>query len=104
MLSMVFPLIARAKPSRVGCRADYCLYMSFVNRNGDVYLFILSLALINSLFDIDAHSVSGNVARRVLSSVRGLGMKDPVTELQKSHERKSIAEAETTEMKDKKNK
>ncbi|KAL0638641.1 hypothetical protein Q9L58_002367 [Maublancomyces gigas] len=73
-------------------------------KNGDVYLFILSLALINSLFDIDAHSVSGNVARRVLSSVRGFGMKDPVTELQKSHERKSIAEVETTEMKDKKNK
>lgn len=66
------------------------------NRNGDVYLFILSLALINSLFDIDAHSVSGSVARRALSSVRGLGMKDPVTELQKPHERKSIGEPEKT--------
>lgn len=101
---MVFPLIARVNPSRVGFWADYYLYIGFVNRNGDVYLFILSLALINSLFDIDAHSVSGNVARRVLSSVRGLGMKDPVTELQKPYERKSITEVETTEMKDKKNK
>lgn len=75
-----------------------------MNRNGDVYLFIFSLALINSLFDIDAHSVSGSVARKALSSARGLGMKDPVTELQKSHDRKRIAEAEIAEGKDKKNK
>lgn len=68
--------------------------MDSVDRNGDVYLFVLSLALINSLFDIDAYSVSGSAARRVLSSVRGLGMKDPVPELQKSHERKKTAEAE----------
>lgn len=57
------------------------------DRNGDVYLFICSLAIINSLFDMEAHSVTGSAARRVLSSVRGLGLKDPVTE----KKRKAIA-------------
>lgn len=75
--------------------------MCSLDRNGDVYLFVLSLTLVNSLFDIDAHSVSGSAARRALSSVRGLGMKDPVIELQRSHERKGIAEAEITELENK---
>lgn len=57
-------------------------------KNGDVYLFICSLAIINSLFDMEAHSVTGSAARRVLSSVRGLGLKDPVNE-------KKVVEVET---------
>lgn len=72
-----------------------------LNRNGDVYLFVLSLAFINSLFDMDAHSVSGSAARRVLSSVRGLGMKDPVAELKKVQEQKKIMKPEPIERKGK---
>ncbi|PWW75362.1 hypothetical protein C7212DRAFT_297275, partial [Tuber magnatum] len=52
-------------------------------KNGDVYLFILALAIINSLFDTGAHAVSGSFSRRVLSSVRGRGLKDPVEEAEK---------------------
>lgn len=37
---------------------------------------------------MEAHSVTGSAARRVLSSVRGLGLKDPVNE-------KKVVEAET---------
>lgn len=63
------------------------MLLTCLDRNGDVYLFVCSLALINSLFDIDAHSVSGSAARRALSSVRGLGMKDPVTEPKKTQQK-----------------
>jgi hypothetical protein len=65
-----------------------CTNLLTCDRNGDVYLFVCSLAIINSLFDMEAHSVTGSAARRVLSSVRGLGLKDPVNE-------KKVVEAET---------
>lgn len=61
-----------------------------------MYLFVLSLAVINSLFDMDANSISGSTARKLLSSVRGLGMKDPVVEMKKVEEQKKIMEVETT--------
>ena len=53
-------------------------------RNGDVYLFILALAIINSLFDTGEPAVSGSFSRRVLSSLRGRGLKDPVKEAEKA--------------------
>ena len=39
---------------------------------------MLSLAIINILFEKDPYTVSGSLARKLLSSIRGRGMIDPV--------------------------
>jgi len=67
-------------------------------RNGDVYLFILALAIINSLFDTGEHAVSGSFSRRVLSSVRGRGLKDPVNEAEKALDKGKGKEVGTSEI------
>ena len=49
-------------------------------KNGDVWLFVAALAAVNVVYDMDAGTVSGAAARRVLSSVRGKGLRDLVKE------------------------
>ncbi|KAG0138702.1 hypothetical protein HOY82DRAFT_544594 [Tuber indicum] len=67
-------------------------------KNGDVYLFILALAVINSLFDTGEHAVSGSFSRRVLGSMRGRGLKDPVKEAEKALEKGKGKEIDTSEI------
>lgn len=47
-------------------------------RNGDVWLFVASLALINGIFERDPAAVTGGVVRRGLEGLRGKGWVDPV--------------------------
>lgn len=54
-------------------------------RNGDVWLFVASLALINSVFEISPANVTGGVVRRGLSGLRGRGLVDPVEKRKEDH-------------------
>lgn len=49
-------------------------------KNGDVYLFVVALMVVNCIYDRDPGAVSGGAARRVLSSLRGRGFRDHVVE------------------------
>ena len=45
-------------------------------RNGDVWLFVASLMLVNVVYELDAKAVSGGILRKGLSSLRGEGLVD----------------------------
>ena len=47
-------------------------------RNGDVWLFVASLAVINSVFELNPSAVSSGVVRQGLSSLRGRDLFHPV--------------------------
>ena len=56
-------------------------------KNGDVYLFVVALMVVNCVYDRDPGAVSGGAARRVLSSLRGRGFRDYVAEKMEKEKR-----------------
>ncbi|KAI9827850.1 MAG: hypothetical protein M1832_004339 [Thelocarpon impressellum] len=50
-------------------------------RNGDVWLFVVGLAVVNGVFEVDREAVTGSVVRRTLTSMRGGGFVDPAREV-----------------------
>ena len=45
-------------------------------RNGDVLLFVASLALVNRIYESDPRAIQGSLARKLLSTARGEGWLD----------------------------
>jgi hypothetical protein len=45
-------------------------------RGGDVGLFVASLMVINVVYERDARAIRGGAVRRVVSSLRGEGLRD----------------------------
>ena len=55
-------------------------------RNGDVWVFVASLALINGVFELDPRSATGSVVRRGLETMRGRAMLDPTRSMTQKEE------------------
>ncbi|KAH8598789.1 hypothetical protein B0O99DRAFT_591412 [Bisporella sp. PMI_857] len=60
-------------------------------RGGDVGLFVASLAVINVVYERDARAVRSRIARRTVSSLRGEGWRDYVSE-EEAEERRSLGQ------------
>ncbi|KAI9850780.1 MAG: hypothetical protein M1838_005113 [Thelocarpon superellum] len=58
-------------------------------RNGDVWLFVASLAVMNSVYEVRPHAVQSRVVRMTLRSLRGEGFKDVETKEERGREDKS---------------
>jgi hypothetical protein len=60
-------------------------------RGGDVGLFVASLAVINVVYERDERAVRSRIARRTVSSLRGEGWRDYVSE-EEAEERRSLGQ------------
>jgi hypothetical protein len=60
-------------------------------RGGDVWIFVVSLMIVNCVYERDMNSLRSGVMRRGISSLRGEGLRDRVME-----EEKRLKEAEKT--------
>lgn len=63
---------------------------------GDVLLFTLALALVNSIYEFDREAVNSVVGRKVLASLRGRGWRDLVTEKREKEKEKGPKTTTTT--------
>jgi hypothetical protein len=61
-------------------------------KNGDVLLVVMSLALINTIYEVDPKSVNGGVVRKGLGMIRGEGWVDRAIKEKKLAERDQKAE------------
>jgi hypothetical protein len=52
-------------------------------KNGDILLFVTSLAIINAMYELDPKAVSGGILRKGLGMLRGEGWVDRAAEPQK---------------------
>lgn len=59
-------------------------------KNGDVLLFVLSLATVNALYEVAPKSVSSGVARKGLGVLRGEGWVDRATTPREPREKKQV--------------